>query len=110
MTLDGAIVGIVSRSNLLHALSAIGDDTLPEPPQSDRDLRARIETALKEVPVITVNLVNYTVEAGYVSVWGVVDSDFEEKAVRVAVENVSGVRGIEMQLGRLASWAYGYGI
>lgn len=109
VTLDGVILGIVSRSNLLHALSAIGDDTFPDPRQSDRDLRVRIETALKEVPVITVNLVNFTVEDGHVLVSGVVDSDFEENAVRVAVENVSGVRGIEMRLGRLASWAYGYG-
>ncbi len=110
VTRHGAIVGIVSRSNLLHALSTIGDDTFPEPPQCDRDLRGRIETALKEVPVITVNLINFKVEAGYISVWGVVDSDFEENAVRVAIENVSGVRGIEMHVGRLTSWAYGYGI
>lgn len=110
VTRDGAIVGIVSRSNLLHALSTIGDDTLPEPSQDDRDLRARIEIALKEVPAITVNLVNFTVEGGHVSIWGVVDSDFEENAVCVAVENVSGVRGIKMHLGRLTSWAYGYGL
>ncbi|HEY9038361.1 MAG TPA: CBS domain-containing protein [Roseovarius sp.] len=64
----GAIVGIVSRSNLLHALSAIAGGALPEPSQDDRDLRARIETALKEVPDITVSLVNFTVEDGHVSV------------------------------------------
>ncbi len=37
------------------------------------------------------------------------DSKFEENAVRVAVENVSGVREIDMHLGRMSSWAYGYG-
>mgnify|MGYP001226936970 CR=1 FL=1 len=110
MTRDDSIVGIVSRSNLLHALSAIDDATLREPSQGDRELRIRIEAALKEVPGITVNLVNFTVEDGHVSVWGVVDSGFEENAVRVAVENVSGVCGIDMQLGRLPSWAYGYGV
>jgi len=110
VTRDDSIVGIVSRSNLLHALSAIDDATLREPSQGDRELRIRIEAALKEVPGITVNLVNFTVEDGHVSVWGVVDSGFEENAVRVAVENVSGVCGIDMQLGRLPSWAYGYGV
>lgn len=110
MTRDDSIVGIVSRSNLLHALSAIDDATLREPSQGDRELRIRIEAALKEVPGITVNLVNFTVEDGHVPVWGVVDSGFEENAVRVAVENVSGVCGIDMQLGRLPSWAYGYGV
>lgn len=108
VTRDGAIVGIVSRSNLLHALSAIGDGTLPEPSQSDRDLRIRIETALKEAPGIAVNLIGFTVEDGHVSVTGVVERDFEESAVRVAVENVPGVRGLEIHLGRLPSWAYGF--
>jgi len=65
---------------------------------------------LKEVPGITVNLVNFIVEDGHVSVWGVVDSKFKKNAVRVAVENVSGVREIDMQLGRMSSWAYGYGV
>jgi len=110
VTRHRAIVGIVSRSNLLHALSAIADGALPEPSQGDRDLRTRIETALNEVPGITVNLVNFTVDNGHVSVWGIVDSEFEENAVRVAVENVSGVIEIDMQLGRLSSWAYGYGV
>ncbi len=110
VTRDDEIVGIVSRSNLLHALSAIGDGVLPEPSQRDRDLRTRIETALEEVPGITVNLVNFTVDGGRDSVWGVVDSSFEENAIRVAVENVSGVREIDMQLGRMPSWAYGYGV
>lgn len=109
VTREGTIVGIVSRSNLLHALCAIGDATLPEPSQSDRDLRARIETALKEVPDIMVNLVNFTVEDGRVSVWGAVYSSFEKNAVRVAVENVSGVRSTDIQLRVLPSWAYGYG-
>ena len=101
------VVGIVSRANLLHALSALQDGALPEPLEDDRVLRAKIEEALKEVPGAAVNLINYTVHKGNVAVWGVADSDFEENAIRVAVENVPGVRMVEVHMGRLPAWAYG---
>ena len=39
--------------------------------------------------------------------FGVADSDFEENAIRVAVENVPGVRTVEVHMGRLPAWAYG---
>jgi len=104
---DGRVVGIVSRANLLHALSAIPNEALQVPSDDDRDLRKRIDEALKEVPGAAVNLINYTVDKGNVAVWGVADSDFEEKAIRVAVENVPGVRTVEVQMGRLPAWSYG---
>ncbi|MBQ0800665.1 MAG: BON domain-containing protein, partial [Sulfitobacter litoralis] len=62
---------------------------------------------LKEVPGAVVNLIHYTVDKGNVAVWGVADSDFEENALRVAVENVPGVRTVEVHMGRLPAWAYG---
>ena len=104
---SGQVVGIVSRANLLHALSALQDGALPEPSEDDRVLRAKIKEALKEVPGAAVNLINYTVENGNVSVWGVADSDFEENAIRVAVESVPGVGMVDVNMGRLPAWAYG---
>jgi len=104
---SGQVVGIVSRANLLHALSALRDRVLPEPSEDDRLLRVKVEKALKDVPGATVNLINYTVEDGTVSVWGVADSDFQENAIRVAIENLSGVRKVDVNMGRLPAWAYG---
>lgn len=104
---DGRVVGIVSRANLLQALAAVDEAVLPKPTPGDRELRARIHAALKEVPGASVNLVNYTVKAGSVSVWGAADSDFVENAVRVAVENVPGVTSVDVQMGRLPAWGYG---
>lgn len=101
------VVGIVSRANLLHALSALQGGVLPEPSEDDRVLRAKIEEALKEVPGAAVNLINYTVDKGNVAVWGVADSNFEENAIRVAVENVPGVRTVDVKMGRLPAWSYG---
>ena len=104
---SGQVVGIVSRANLLHALSALKDRVLPEPSEDDRVLRAKIEEALKDVPSAAVNLINYTVEDGKVAVWGVADSDFQENAIRVAVENVPGVGKVDVNMGRLPAWSYG---
>lgn len=104
---EGRVVGIVSRANLLHALSAIPDGALVEPSEDDRVLRLKIDAALKVVPGATVNLINYTVDKGNVAIWGVADSDFEENAIRVAVENVSGVQSVDIHMGRLAAWTYG---
>ncbi|WCE72424.1 BON domain-containing protein (plasmid) [Sulfitobacter faviae] len=103
----GRVVGIVSRANLLHALSALPDGALGQPSEDDRVLRSKIDKALKEVPGATVNLINYTVEKGNVAIWGVADSDYEENAIRVTVENVSGVHSVDIHMGRLPAWAYG---
>tara|TARA_R110002020_G_scaffold402013_2_gene612213 strand:- start:1837 stop:2532 length:696 start_codon:yes stop_codon:yes gene_type:complete len=104
---DSRVVGIVSRANLLQALSTADPMALPQPDANDRDLRARIDEALNEVPGASVNLVSYTVESGKVAVRGVADSDLVETAVRVAVENVPGVRSVDVQIGRLPAWGYG---
>ncbi|WP_375256331.1 CBS domain-containing protein [Yoonia sp.] len=104
---SGQVAGVVSRANLLHVLSAMPDNSLRAPSEDDRVLRTKIDEALKQVPGAAVNLINYTVEEGDVSVWGVADSDFEENAVRVAVENVAGVGTVEVKMGRMPAWGYG---
>ena len=106
---DGKLVGIVSRANLVQALASM---PLPAPEKAveDKVLRERILQELEGVPGIQVSLVNVIVHDGKVSVWGTVDSDFEEKAVRIAVETVTGPGKAEFQLGRMPAWSYGYGI
>jgi len=106
---DGKLVGIASRSNLLQAMaSAPPSET--ESGLQDGVLRDRILLELAEVPGIPVSLVNVIVRDGKASVWGTVDSDFEENAVRLAIESVVGAGKADLQLGRLTAWAYGYGI
>jgi len=104
---DAKVVGIVSRSNLLQALAQAKDGKLASPSPSDDALRHEIAQALAEVPGATVSALNFTVHDGKVSLWGVVDSDFVENALRVAAENVPGVRDVDVQLGRMPSWGYG---
>lgn len=104
---EGAVVGIVSRADLIVALAQVKDGKLPVPAPQDDVLRQNVQDAISEVPGASVNLINVFVENGSVSVWGIADSDFVENAVRVAAENVEGVRSVDVQMGRLPSWAYG---
>jgi CBS domain-containing protein len=106
---DGKLTGIVSRANLLHGLASLP----PNPPETgadDRVLRVRLDEALAEVPGISVSLVNVIVRDGKASIWGVVDSDFEENAIRIAAESVVGAGHVDIQMGRLPAPGYGYGI
>jgi len=105
---DGKLVGIVSRSNLLQGLSLA--PASPEPSTDDRVIRARILEALADVPGIQVSLVNVLVSDGVASIYGVVDSDFEANAIRLAAEEAVGEGKVDIQLGRLSAWGYGYGI
>jgi len=80
---------------------------MPRPTPSDEALRVAVSAALAEVPGASGNLVNVTVENGIVSLSGVAGGDTVEKALRVASENVPGVREVKLRLGWLAAWAYG---
>ena len=101
------IVGIVSRADLIRALAQSSAGQLPSPTLSDEPLRNAVVAAIAEVPGASVNLINLFVENGNVAIWGIADSDFVENAIRVAAENVDGVRSVEVHMGRLPAWSYG---
>lgn len=105
---DGKLVGIVSRSNLLQGLSLA--PAIPEPSADERVMRARILEALADVPGIQMSLVNVLVSDGVASINGVVENDIEANAVRLAAEEAVGEGKVDIQLGRLPAWGYGYSI
>ena len=105
---DGKVVGIVSRSNLLRVLArSQSSGVVAAPKPADSELQAQVAKALDAVPGVKSHLFSFVVEDGKVSVWGVADSDIVEKAVRVALEEVPGVREVDIKMGRLPSWGYG---
>lgn len=90
VTHRGRLVGIVSRANLLQALAAAGTPKA-KAPADDRALREAIIAAFKRqkwTPDLTVNV---TVQDGQVSLYGLVSSEDERRAMRVAAEEVAGV-------------------
>jgi CBS domain-containing protein len=97
------VIGIVSRANLLQGL-AIGrvGDTGP----SDTEIKATIITTAHEDAAVRTPLVDITVAAGVVHLWGNVDSEAERDAIRVVAENTTGVREVQDHMRILPSISY----
>ncbi len=89
---DGKVVGIVSRANLLQGLLA----REPRPAEGaapDDNLRDRVNEELDRHPWAS-DISNVVVENGAVNVWGHASSLAARDAVRVAIENVPGVKKV----------------
>ena len=89
---DGKVVGIVSRANLLQGLLA-REPQAAEGTALDDNLRARVNEELDRHPW-AFDVSNVVVESGVVHLWGHASSSTARDAVRVAVENVPGVKRV----------------
>ncbi len=96
---DGRVIGIVSRANLLRSLVAlrIGQPAAP-PAAGDAAIRAGLRRTLAQHDWLADQHVNLVVKDGIVHVWGIVGSAEKRRALRVAIERVPGVRGVEEHL------------
>ncbi len=95
---DGKRVGIVSRANLLRAL-AIRLQAPPPPLADDRWIRSALLAELRRHKWGTmVADFDVTVENGVVTLWGVVHSEQQRRAVVVSAENTPGVKRVEDHL------------
>jgi CBS domain-containing protein len=89
---DGAIVGIVSRANLLHGL--VAREASPAATADDATIREHIVAGMKAAG-ISGPYVNVIVAGGVVQLWGVVASEAEKDAIRIAAETAPGVKTVE---------------
>jgi CBS domain-containing protein len=93
---DGKLVGIVTRGNLVQAIA-----TAPQKehrPLGDEQIRAKIQKRLEEVSWTNPMMLNVTVNDGTVNLWGLVRSEAERNAVRIAAEDIAGVKTINDNL------------
>lgn len=89
---DGKVIGIVSRANLLQGLLA--REPFPtEAPLGDDQIRGEVYEELARHSWAA-DIANVVVDGGTVSLWGHVHSTPAKEAVRIAVENVSGVKRV----------------
>jgi len=88
---DGKLVGIVSRANLLQAIATIGKTIKPQGAVSDAALREKVVDQLDSVALARPALVNVIVNNGNIELWGIVESESEKRATRVAAEATPGV-------------------
>src|SRR5271166_5772317 len=92
--LDGKLVGIVSRANLVRALGM----TINEPSSTeadDRTIRDKLLAELKAQRWAEVSPANVTVKDGVVHLWSSYLSEQEKRALVVAAETTPGVRRVE---------------
>jgi CBS domain-containing protein len=94
---QGKIVGIVGRANLLQALVSLGKTIAPDTSVKDSTLHDNVLTQLRSRSWWTSNI-NVIVHDGTVELWGIVDSEIEKDAIRVAVEVTPGVREVSNNL------------
>ena len=93
---DGKLVGIVSRANLVRALATAGAQLTTEAAGDDRTIRAKLLAELKGQEWVHAWAADIIVRDGVVHLWCSDDRPEEERrALRVAAENIPGVRGVE---------------
>jgi osmotically-inducible protein OsmY len=66
--------------------------------QGDRAIRDQLLALLKREPWADTHFLNILVSEGVVHLWGLVRSEAERRALRVAAETVPGVLGVEDHL------------
>ena len=94
---NGKIVGIVSRANLIQALVKL-NRTKTETSVDDLTLHSDILKQLRSKPWVDPSKISILVNNGSVELWGIVDSETEKNAIRVAVEVTPGVRQVANKL------------
>jgi len=93
---NGKLVGIVSRANLIQAVATARK--LLDIPLSDTTIRENIMSHLKKQPWAHTTMLNVTVNAGVVDLWGIAESAAERKAIKVAAESTLGVCAVNDNL------------
>lgn len=94
---DGRLTGIVSRANLIQALASLAGD-LPAATATDETIRARLWDELMKCDWAPVATLNVIVKDGTVHLHGCITDESERRALRVAAENVPGVRAVRDHL------------
>jgi osmotically-inducible protein OsmY len=88
---ENQLVGIISRANLLQALAS-RTSLSTQVMADDQSIRRKLVAELHNKPW---GLRNVIVSDGVVHLWGAVTCEEERQALRVAAENIPGVRAVE---------------
>ncbi|MGH7153607.1 MAG: BON domain-containing protein, partial [Acetobacteraceae bacterium] len=96
VTRDGAVVGILSRADMLRELAKRLDSPAQE--AGDATIRNAILAELTRQPWAPRRSVTIDVQDGVVQIDGVVFDVRERDAFRVAAENTPGVKRVEVRL------------
>jgi len=88
--LDGRLVGVASRADVLRGLAAVGSRSMPLPSVDDRQVRADIVTLIGRQTSASLQAISVIVVNGVVYLWGTAESETDKDAIRVAAETIAG--------------------
>ena len=97
VTRGGRMTGIVTRSNLMHAMVSMARGE-PAAPKGDAEIRERLLAEIKTQEWAPAAMVNVVVRDGVVELWGAVIDDRQRAALKVAAENIPGVKAVKDHL------------
>jgi len=91
------VVGIVTRANLVRALAGLALEARPAA-VGDIAIRERLVSDLKKQAWAPLGLIDVTVKDGVVTFTGALTDERQRLALRVAAENVAGVKKVQDHL------------
>lgn len=91
------VVGIVTRSNLMHAMVSLARSA-PAAAKDDATIREKLLAEMEREKWAPVAMVNVVVRNGVVELWGTIVDERQRDALKVAAENISGVKAVKDHL------------
>ena len=93
----GLVVGIVTRSNLMHAMVSLARVAQPAA-TDDAGIRTQMLAEMQKEEWAPAASVNVVVHDGVVELWGVIVDERQRQALKVAAENIPGVKAVKDHL------------
>ncbi len=91
------VVGIITRSNLMHAMVSLARKA-PPTATDDATIRERLLAEMKREQWAPAAMTNVVVRDGVVELWGVIIDERQRDALKVAAENIPGVKVVKDHL------------
>jgi CBS-domain-containing membrane protein len=91
------VVGIVTRSNLMHAMVSLARSA-PAVAKDDTTIRERLLAEMQKEQWAPAAMTNVVVRDGVVELWGVIIDERQRAALKVAAENIPGVKAVKDHL------------
>jgi CBS domain-containing protein len=93
----GKMTGILTRSNLMHAMVSMARSETAAP-KGDAEIRERLEAEMQAQDWAPAAMVNPVVRDGVVELWGAIIDERQRDALKVAAENIPGVKAVKDHL------------
>lgn len=91
------MTGILTRSNLMHAMVSMARSETAVP-KGDADIRERLLSEIQTQDWAPAAMVNPVVRNGVVELWGAIIDERQRDALKVAAENIPGVKAVKDHL------------